>query len=138
MDNYEDGGDQNPPKGSIERPHKIPVTSKRKRKINKEGTNEFEPEDEISLEDMDLDANIEDIEFPDEEQRVQERRQVATELATQEAIIFEEEPITLHNDLFDKDSKKLVFEKTHSKNKKVQGNSSLELELNGVPPSKIV
>jgi len=88
MDNYEDKGDQNPLEGSIERPHKIPVTSKRKRKINQEGTNEFEPEDEITLEDMDLDANIEDIKFPDEEQRVQERRQVATELAAHEAIIF--------------------------------------------------
>jgi len=30
MDNYEDGDDENPPKGSLERPHKIPVTSKRK------------------------------------------------------------------------------------------------------------
>jgi hypothetical protein len=31
MDNYNDGGDNNPPKGSLERPHKILVTSKIKR-----------------------------------------------------------------------------------------------------------
>jgi hypothetical protein len=48
---------------------------------------------------MDLDANIEDIEFPDEEQRVQESREVATELVTQEPILFEEESMTLHSAL---------------------------------------
>jgi hypothetical protein len=40
--------------------------------------------------------------------------------------------------MFDKSSKKLVIEKIHSKNKKVQGKLSSELDLNGVPPSKIV
>lgn len=40
--------------------------------------------------------------------------------------------------MFDKSTKKLVFEKFHSKNKKVQGKSSLEFDLNGVPPSRIV
>jgi hypothetical protein len=40
--------------------------------------------------------------------------------------------------LFDKSSKKLVIEKIHSKNKKVQGKLSSELDLNGVPPSRIV
>jgi len=44
----------------------------------------------------------------------------------------------MHNSLFDKDSKKLVFEKTHSKNKNFQGNWSSKLDLNEVPPSKIV
>jgi hypothetical protein len=42
---------------------------------------------------MDLDANIEDIEFPDEEQRVQERRQVAAELEHRNQFFFEEESI---------------------------------------------
>jgi hypothetical protein len=102
----------------LERPHKLPVTSKRKRKTNQQGVNEVIPEDEDALEDMDLDANIEDIEFPDEEQRIQESREFATELVTQQPILFEEESITLHNALFDKDSKKLVFEKIHSKKKK--------------------
>jgi hypothetical protein len=39
-DNSDDGGDHNPPKGSLERPHKLPVTSKRKRKTNQQGVNE--------------------------------------------------------------------------------------------------
>jgi hypothetical protein len=82
IDNSNDGGDQNPPKGSLERPHKLPVTSKRKIQTNQEGGNEGAPEDEIVLEDMDLDVNIEDIEFPDEEQRIQESREVAVELVT--------------------------------------------------------
>jgi hypothetical protein len=37
---------------------------------------------------MDLDVNIEDIEFPDEEQRVQESREVAAELETHEPILL--------------------------------------------------
>jgi hypothetical protein len=44
----------------------------------------------------------------------------------------------LHNALFDKSTKKLVLEKVHLKNKKVQGKSSSEFDLNGVPPSRIV
>jgi hypothetical protein len=32
----------------------------------------------------------------------------------------------------------LVFEKIHSKNKNIQGKLSSELDLNGVPPSRIV
>jgi hypothetical protein len=55
---------KNPPKGSLERPHKIPVTSKRKIQTNQEGASEVTHEEEIDLEDMDLDVNIEDIEFP--------------------------------------------------------------------------
>jgi len=70
IDNFDDGGDHNPLKGSLERHHKLTVTSKRKRKINKEGTNEVKPEVEISLEDMELDENIEYIDYPNEEQRV--------------------------------------------------------------------
>jgi hypothetical protein len=46
--------------------------------------------------------------------------------------------MTLHNDLFDKGSKKLVFKKINARNKKVQGRTSSTLDLNGVPPSRIV
>jgi len=56
---------------------------------------------------MDLDVNIEYTEFLDEEQRVQKRRQVATKLSTEESILFEEESVTLHNDLFDKRFKEI-------------------------------
>jgi hypothetical protein len=78
MDNSNDEREQNPPKGNLERPHKLPVTSKRKRGTNKKGETEGIPEEEIILEDMDLDVNIEDIEFLDEEQRMQESREIAT------------------------------------------------------------
>ena len=87
---------------------------------------------------MDLDMNIEDIEFPDEEQKIQGRREFKKKLETQEPILFEEESMTLHCSLFDRCSKKLVIEKIHAKNKKVQGKLSSELDLNGVPSSKIV
>jgi hypothetical protein len=100
--NSDDEGDHNPPRGSIEKPHKIPITRKRKRKTNREGTNEVEPKDGMALEDLDLDANIKDITFLDEEKRVQESREFVAELVTQEPALFEEESMTLHNALFDK------------------------------------
>jgi hypothetical protein len=43
------------------------VTSKRKIQTNKEGGCEGVPKEEIVLEDMYLDVNIKDIEFPNEE-----------------------------------------------------------------------
>jgi hypothetical protein len=46
--------------------------------------------------------------------------------------------MTLHNALFDKNSNKFVFEKNNVRNKKSQGNTNSILDLNGVPPSKIV
>jgi hypothetical protein len=77
MDNSNDGGEKNPPKGNLERPHKLPVTRKRKRGINNEGESEDIPKEEINLEYMELDVNIEDIEFMDEEHSVQEIRAIA-------------------------------------------------------------
>ena len=90
MNNSNDGGDHNPPKGSFERYHKLLVTSKIKIQISREGGNEGAPKDEVVLEDMNLDVNIEDIEFPNEEQRIQESREVTIALATWEPILFEE------------------------------------------------
>jgi len=37
MDNFDDGGEKNPPKGSLKKQHKIPTSSKRKFRKNKEG-----------------------------------------------------------------------------------------------------
>jgi hypothetical protein len=51
---------------------------------------ELIPNDDDSLEDMELDVNIEDIEFPDEEQRIQESKEIAVEKTTQEPIFYEE------------------------------------------------
>jgi len=86
---------------------------------------------------MDLDANIEDIKFSDEEQRIQESKEFVAELVTQEPIFFEEESLTLHSDIFYKYPKKLVFEIINSKGKKVQGKMHSEFNLSGVPQSRI-
>jgi len=67
---------------------------------------------------MDLDANIEDIEFPDDKQRVQEIMAVVVEMIIQEPNLFKEESMTQHSAMFDKFSNKLVFEKTNARNKK--------------------
>jgi hypothetical protein len=40
------------------------------------------PKKKLFFEDMDLDVNIEDIEFLDEEHGIQERREITTELDT--------------------------------------------------------
>jgi hypothetical protein len=58
-------------------------------------------------------------------------------LATHEPIFFEEESLIVRNVMLDKYSKKLIFERIHSKNKNVQGKSNSELDLNRVPPSRI-
>jgi hypothetical protein len=73
---------------------------------------------------MDLDANIEDIEFPNEEKRLQEIQEFAAELETREPDIFKEEYLIVYNDMYDKDSKKLIFETINSKNKKFKGKSN--------------
>jgi hypothetical protein len=138
IDNSDDGGEQNPPKGNLEKPHKLPISSKRKRGTNKEGESEDIPGNEIVLEDMELDVNIEEIEFAGEEQRLQERRTIARELATQEPIIFEEESLTLHRATFNKNSRKLVIEKVNSKNKKIQEKWNSKFDFQGVPPSKVI
>jgi len=49
IEKSDDEGDHNPPRGSIEKPYKLPITSKRKRKTIQEGTNEVEPKDGITL-----------------------------------------------------------------------------------------
>jgi hypothetical protein len=46
-------------------------------KTNQKEVEEVTPEDGVVLEDLDLDANIEDIEFPNEEQILQESQEVA-------------------------------------------------------------
>ena len=71
MDNSDDEGEKNPPKGNLEKPHKLPISSKRKRGTNKEGESEYLPRNEIVPEDMELDVNIEKIEFTGEEQRLE-------------------------------------------------------------------
>jgi hypothetical protein len=64
--NSGDDGERNPPQGSLENPHKL--KGKRKR-INsqQEGKEQNAPENDNLLDDMDLDVDIENIQFPYEE-----------------------------------------------------------------------
>jgi len=65
---------------------------------------------------MEFDAKIEDKEFPNDEQRDQPNG----EFETREPTFYEEEYLTLHSALFDKDLKKLVFERVNSKGKRIK------------------
>jgi hypothetical protein len=127
VENSGDGDDPHHPKKDIEKPHKLPITSKRKRQNNQQEVEEVIPGEDVLLENMELDANIEDIEFPDDKQRVQP----GGELVIQEPIFYEEESLTLHSALFDKYLKKLVFERVNSKGKRIK---DTELDLNNVLP----
>jgi hypothetical protein len=48
-----------------------------------------------------------------------ENREITKELDFQEPMVFEEEYVTLHHATFNKNSKKLLFEKINLENKKV-------------------
>jgi hypothetical protein len=45
-------------------------------------------------------------------------RKLQQELETQQPVFYEEESLTLHSASFDRDSKKLVFERVNSKGKR--------------------
>ena len=47
--------------------------------------------------------------------------EVVVELETQEQAFSEEEYFTVQNAMFDKSTKKLIFKRLHSKNKRIQG-----------------
>jgi hypothetical protein len=67
VENLGDGDDPQHPKKDIEKPHKFPITNKRKRQNNQQEMEEVISDEDVLLENMELDANIEDIEFPDDE-----------------------------------------------------------------------
>jgi hypothetical protein len=112
-------GEKNHPKVNLENPQKLPISRKRKRGTSKDGESDDIPGEEIVPKDMELDVNVEEIEFADEEQMIQESRMISRELSTQEPIIFEEESLTLHHATFNKSSRKLVIEKINAKNKNI-------------------
>jgi hypothetical protein len=65
--NSDDGGEKNPPQGKLENPHKLKVKSKRNDSQQEEEERNI-PENDISLEDMVLYVDIENTQFPDEEE----------------------------------------------------------------------
>jgi hypothetical protein len=61
--------------------------------------------------------------------------EVVAEIATQEQAFSEDESFTIQNAMFDRSSKKIILEKTHSKNKR---KCKSEFDFKGVPPSRSV
>jgi hypothetical protein len=123
---------KSPPQGSLENSHKL--TMKRKRaNSQQEGEEQKAPKNDILLDDMDLDVDIENIRFPDEEECTQQDVQYVA-LVVQDEILSNEETFFVHDVLFDKSSKKLTFEIT-SKNKK--GKSRSTIDTKNMLPSKL-
>jgi hypothetical protein len=69
----------------MENPHKIPVRRKRKIPLQEETEQRVSENDtnNLSLEDMELEVDIENIHFHDEEQRLQETQQFVVEISAQ-------------------------------------------------------
>ena len=55
----------------------------------------------------------------------------------EEPFFYEEESLTLHNALFDKDSMKLIFETFNSKWRNFQGKTLSEINLRKCLPSRL-
>jgi hypothetical protein len=71
VENSGDRDDPHNPKKDIENTHKLPINRKRKIQNNKQEVGEVIPGEYVLLENMELNANIEDIKFPGDKQRVQ-------------------------------------------------------------------
>jgi predicted transcriptional regulator len=72
------------------------------------------------------------------EQQILETQEIFEALVTQEPKIFEEEIVTLHYADYNISSKNLLIEKVNMKNKKMYKKWKLDIDFNGVAPSKIV
>jgi hypothetical protein len=103
------GGYKNPPSGKIESYHKLPVRKKRKTSLQLEENNLLENDiQNLSLEDMELEADIKKI-FPRIEQHEHVFQQnTASEVRRNESFI-EEESFTIQSVVYDKDSKKVII-----------------------------
>jgi hypothetical protein len=113
----------------MENPHKIPIRKKRQISPQEEAKKQVFENDtnNLSLKDMKLEVEIENIQFPDEEKRLQETQQIVVEIAGQEDDFSEEESFTIENTLFDKNSRKLVFEGTNKRIKRGKPRSKYDL-----------
>jgi hypothetical protein len=131
------GGDKNLPQGKMENTHKIPIRKKRKIPLQEEEEEQVSENDvnNLSLEDMDHEVDIENIQFNEEENMLQETQQIVLEVATQEEYFSEDESFTIHNAIFDRNSRKLVFEGTSHKNNK--GKLCSKYDLSKMPTYQI-
>ena len=91
--NSGDDGESNPPQGSLENPHKLQFKNKRiNSQQEEEKQNVFEAD--ILLDNMDLDVDIENILFLDDEEHTQENVQ-SIALAVQDEVFFDEETFSV-------------------------------------------
>jgi hypothetical protein len=112
-------GDKNPPSEKIESSHKLHVRKKRKTPLQEEENNLLKNDiQSFSLEDMELEADIEKIQFPKIEQHEHVVQQnIALEVVGNESF-SEDESFTIHSVVFDKYSKMLILERNNRRNKK--------------------
>jgi hypothetical protein len=131
--NSGDDEERNPPKGNLENPHKLKVKRKRTNS-QQEGDETHAPEDDLLLDNMDLDVDIENITFPDVEVSTRENVQHISALMIQDETFSDEETFIVQNASFDKESKKLVFERT---TKSKRGKLRSTIDTRDMLPSKL-
>jgi hypothetical protein len=122
------GGENNPPSSrKIESSHKLPLKKKRKNVVQEEGDHRIENDiNNFSLEDMELEADIEKM-FPTIDQPGNMAHQNSS-LIIENETFNEEESFTFQSGVFDKESKKLIIEKSDMKNKKGESRSEVDLK----------
>lgn len=69
---------------------------------------------------MELDTNIEDIEFANDEQKIQESQVIVTKLVTQQPLFYEEDSLTLHSASFKKYSKRCYWKDLIQKERRLR------------------
>jgi hypothetical protein len=94
----------------LENPHKLKIKRKRTNS-QQEGEETHAPENDLLLDNMDLDVDIENITFPDVEVPSRGNVQHTSALIVQKETFFDEVTFVVRIASFDKESKKLVFER---------------------------
>jgi hypothetical protein len=101
------GGEKNPPTRKIKSSHKLPVRKKRRNLVQEEEDNLIENDIQIfSLEDMELEVDIEKIFLPMEQPENMAQKNDLLEVVGNETF-SEEESFTFQSVVFYKESKKL-------------------------------
>jgi hypothetical protein len=120
------GGEKNPPPGKIDSSDKLHVRKKMKNLVQEEEDNLIENDIQIfSMEDMELEVDIEKIFLAMEQQKNMTQQNSLLEVVENETF-SEEESFTFQSVVFDKQSKKLIVERSDQKIKR-------EISLRGRP-----
>jgi hypothetical protein len=84
---------------------------------------------------MDMDEIIKELDWSGK--RMLETREIYGAIMTQDLEIFEEESVSLHHAIYNRETTKLLLEKVNTKNKKSSKRWKYLIDLDGVAPSKI-